>query len=197
MAIGVIAGNPYTFYDEHKEYQEAIIKGIKNGQKQVTEIANKYGKKSKWLGFNFYRRLFWAKRAIYVNSPVEAYYPSISVDENGHQLNGENTYSITFPHDNLPPAKCFWSLMMYDNNSKLMVHNSINRYSIGDRTKGLEYNNDGSLTLHFSKHKPEQNVSNWLPAPGSDFYMLMRLYGPLDKVLKNQWEPAAILKIEK
>ena len=150
-----------------------------------------------YFGKDYTLRAGWAKRAIYVNSPSEAYYPSISVDENGVQLNGANSYSITFPANNLPPAKYFWSLTMYHNDTKLMVDNDMKRYSIGDRTKGLTYNNDGSLTLYFSNKEPKEGKSNWLPSPEGDFYMLMRLYGPSKKVLDNQWTPPAIHKLEK
>ena len=32
---------------------------------------------------------------------------------------------------------------MYDLNTRLLVENPINRYSIGDRTDGLKYGDDG------------------------------------------------------
>ena len=61
----------------------------------------------------------------------------------------------------------------------------------------MKFNNDGSLTLYFSNKEPNDGKSNWLPAPEGDFYMLMRLYGPSDKVLNNKWTPPAIQKIKK
>ena len=204
--IGIKAGEPYRFFSDHPEFQQAIIAGIKEGQAKVDSIANNMGRNvngwdltstGEYFGKNYTLRTGWAKRAIYVNSPSEAYYPSISVDEMGAQLNGANSYSITFPADNLPPAKYFWSLTMYHNDTKLMVDNDLKRYSIGDRTKGLTYNNDGSLTLYFSHNEPNEGNSNWLPAPEGDFYMLMRLYGPSNKVLDNQWTPPAIQKMDK
>lgn len=203
--IGVKKGEPYTFYNDNPDYQSAILQGIKIGITKVDSLANNMGRKvngwdltptGEYFGNNYDLRTGWAKRAIYVNSPSEAYYPSISVDENGDQLNGTNTYSITFPVNNLPPAKYFWSLTMYYNDSKLMVENEINRYSFGDRTKGMNYNADGSLTIYFSKKAPKQGTANWLPAPEGDFYMLMRLYGPKEKVLKEEWTPPAILKLK-
>ena len=204
--IGIKAGEPYRFFSDHPEFQQAIIAGIKEGQTKVDSIANNMGRNvngwdltstGEYFGKNYTLRTGWAKRAIYVNSPSEAYYPSISVDEMGAQLNGANSYSITFPADNLPPAKYFWSLTMYHNDTKLMVDNDLKRYSIGDRTKGLTYNNDGSLTLYFSHNEPNEGNSNWLPAPEGDFYMLMRLYGPSNKVLDNQWTPPVIQRKDK
>ena len=204
--IGIKAGEPYRFFSDNPEYQQAIIAGIKKGHAKVDSIANNMGRNvngwdltstGKYFGKNYTLRTGWAKRAIYVNSPSEAYYPSVSVDENGAQLNGANSYTITFPADNLPPAKYFWSLTMYHNDTKLMVENDLKRYSIGDRTNGLLYNKDGTLTLYFSHIEPKEGKSNWLPAPEGDFYLLMRLYGPSNKVLDNQWTPPSIKKMGK
>lgn len=204
--IGIKAGEPYRFYTDNPEFQQAIKEGIKIGKARVDSIANNMGRKvngwdltstGEYFGKDYTLRTGWAKRAIYVNSPSEAYYPSISVDEKGAQLIGANIYSITFPADNLPPAKYFWSLTMYHNDTKLMVDNELKRYSIGDRTKGLNYNNDGSLTLYFSNSEPKEGKSNWLPAPEGEFYMLMRLYGPSNEVLDNKWTPPVIQRIDK
>ena len=204
--IGIISEESYHFFKDNPNYQQAIKNGIKKGHDKVDFLANNMGRNVNgweltstgvYFGNDYALRTGWAKRAIYVNSPSEAYYPSISIDEDGEQLNGENSYSITFPADNLPPAKYFWSLTMYHNETKLMVNNKLKRYSIGDRTKGMKFNNDGSLTLYFSNKEPNDGKSNWLPAPEGDFYMLMRLYGPSDKVLNNKWTPPAIQKIKK
>ncbi len=45
--------------------------------------------------------------------------------------------------DNVPQVEAFWSLTMYDAVNYYLVANSINRYSIGDRTPGIKYNDDG------------------------------------------------------
>jgi hypothetical protein len=201
--IGVKAGIPYDFYTKNPEFKEAISKGIELGEKRVDSLATNLGKNvngwelsstDDYFGTNYALRTGWGKRAIYVNSPKEAYYPSIAVDSNGNKLNGNNQYSITFSADNLPPAKFFWSLTMYYAESKLLVENEIKRYSIGDRTKSMKYNKDGSLSVYFGNKKPKEGTANWLPAPAGNFYMLMRLYGPSEKVLKGEWTPPAISK---
>ena len=45
-------------------------------------------------------------------------------------LNGSHDYVLHFPAGQLPPARYFWSLTMYDQ-AFFLVPNSINRYEIG------------------------------------------------------------------
>lgn len=207
-AIGVNNSGKFSFIDENPELKEAFEAGIKKGLAQVDEMSrgaigtpkngwSLWPVQDPYFGTNFKLRTQVAKVAIYANCPVEAYYPSVSLDGEGNQLSGENNYSITFPANALPPAKFFWSLTMYDNATMLMVHNEINRYSIGDRTKGLKYNADGSLTLYFGSKLPKEGSANWLPAPNGPFNLLMRLYGPKPEVLSQQWTPPAITKVAK
>ena len=55
---------------------------------------------------------------------------------------------------------------MYDAHKLYLVENPINRYSIGDRTPGLQYGADGSLTIYMQKDSPgADKESNWLPTP--------------------------------
>ncbi|HIG71918.1 MAG TPA: DUF1214 domain-containing protein [Myxococcales bacterium] len=44
----------------------------------------------------------------------------------------------------MPPANGFWSLSVYDAQTRSLVENTIARYSIGDRTDGLVLKRLGS-----------------------------------------------------
>lgn len=60
---------------------------------------------------------------------------------------------------------------MYQMSDGRLTDNSINRYSIGDRTRGLQYDQDGSLTLYIQHASPGVGLeTNWLPAPEAPFY---------------------------
>ena len=62
-----------------------------------------------------------------------------------------------------------------------LVKNAINRFSIGDRTKGLTYNEDGSLDIYVQGKPPKGNESNWLPCPTSGLFRLnYRIYLPAE-----------------
>ena len=83
---------------------------------------------------------------------------------------------LHFDADQIPPVKAFWSMTIYHSDTRLMVKNPINRYSIGDRTKGIKYNADDSLDLYIQKDQPEgAKASNWLPAPDGQFYIIARM----------------------
>ena len=39
-----------------------------------------------------------------------------------------------------------------------------------------------------------EKTANWLPAPAAPFYMALRVYGPEERVMKNEWAPPAVQK---
>lgn len=112
------------------------------------------------------------------NHAYEAAYAQVYVDSDGQELNGENTYTLTF--DPTPPADAFWSITMYSVPEFYLVANSIDRYSVGSSTDGLVYEEDGSLTIVMSAEEPSDPKAraNWLPAPAAAFRPLLRMYEP-------------------
>jgi hypothetical protein len=73
---------------------------------------------------------------------------------------------VAFTAEQLPKVKFFWSASMYRLPERLLVTNPIDRYSIGDRTQGLRYGDDGSLTLtSTSAAEPAAAVRFPSPAP--------------------------------
>ncbi len=86
---------------------------------------------------------------------------------------------------------------MYDVPEFYLVANPINRYSIGDRTPGLKYGPDGSVTLYIQKDSPgADKESNWLPAPQSGpFRPIMRLYQPKQQILDGTYVLPAITRV--
>ena len=58
---------------------------------------------------------------------------------------------LHFPAGQLPPARYFWSLTMYDQ-SFFLVPNPIDRYALGSHTPGLKRNPDGSLDIYIQQH---------------------------------------------
>jgi hypothetical protein len=118
-----------------------------------------------------------------------------NVDGQGRPLDGHYDYELKF--DVPPPVFGFWSLTLYDGKSKLLVDNPINRYSIGDRTEGIQYGKDGSLTVYLSNQKPVSNaVSNWLPSPKGPFYVVIRAYNAGPEVFNGSWSPPPIRRIK-
>jgi hypothetical protein len=83
---------------------------------------------------------------------------------------------------------------MYHANTKFLVANDLDRYSIGDRTRGLKAKEDGSLTITISADQPSGGdaKANWLPAPDGAFFLVLRAYSPKPAVLNGGWQPSTI-----
>jgi hypothetical protein len=123
------------------------------------------------------------------NIPKQALYPLDYDDIKGRALDGSHNYTLTFPRGQLPPVGAFWSLTMY-NPQNYLYANQINRYEVGNRTAGLVYNRDGSLTIRVQHASPSSAAgrANWLPAPAGGFHLILRLYQPQPSVFNGGWK---------
>lgn len=150
---------------------------------------------AKW-GTDYLNRTATAKSNMFDNRPEETKYIYTDNDNQGEQLSGQNSYSITFPKGQAPPVKGFWSLTLY-NDFHLFHPNPLKRYSLGTKNKSLKYNADGSLTLYAGAKSPgKDKESNWLPAPNGTFSLYIRAYWADRAILDGTWLPPAIEKLK-
>jgi len=146
-------------------------------------------------GTDYLNRTGTAKTNMYDNRPAETKYIYTDDDSQGQQLNGQNTYAITFGKGQVPLVKGFWSLTLYDE-YHFFHPNALNRYSLGTKNKTLKYNADGSLTLYAGSKSPgADKESNWLPAPNGPFSLYIRAYWADEAILNGQWLPPAVQKL--
>jgi hypothetical protein len=145
-------------------------------------------------GTDYLNRTGTAKSNMYDNKPDETKYIYRDFDSKGQQLRGKNLYTVTFPRGQLPPVKGFWSLTLY-NEHHLFHPNKLNRYSLGTKSKSLQYNPDGSLTLYFGAKSPGKNKeTNWVPAPEGKFSLYIRAYWAEKAILDGTWMPPNVEK---
>ncbi len=133
-------------------------------------------------GFDYFDRAAGALEGLFVHDRDEAEYFSTYEDGDAHLLDGANRYVVHFDKDALPPHldHGFWSFTMYGSDFQL-VKNPIDRFSIGDRTKGLTTNADGSLDVYIQHEAPAGHESNWLPSPPSGLFRInYRMYLPAE-----------------
>lgn len=128
-----------------------------------------------------------------INTPAEAMYWTISVDSANHDLSGEHDYIMRFLKGGLPPNNAFWSLTMGDAKNRF-VANSINRYSLSDRT-GLVPNADGSVDIYIQNIPPAGYESNWLPAPTGKFILWLRVYLPDEAILRGKYSVPPVMEV--
>jgi hypothetical protein len=150
-----------------------------------------------YFGNDYLFRAAIGYQAMFVNTPIEAYYPGVFKDTSGKTLDGSTgKYTMTFAKGKTPPVGAFWSTTMYDAKKRLMTENSINRYKIGS-ADNLKANADGSTTIYIQNDSPgKDKESNWLPAPKETFYMLFRMYLPKIEVLNGQYELPGVVRVK-
>lgn len=131
-------------------------------------------------GTQFTLRARVARNLIGALGSEEAMYPVAEVDDQGRPLEGTQRYTLYFPPGAGPQVDAFWSLTMYRKSDCLLVDNPIDRYSIGDRTHGLQWDADGGLRIAIQHAAPSEprDRANWLPSPPEPFYLTLRLYQP-------------------
>jgi hypothetical protein len=143
-------------------------------------------------GRNYLGRAVIATAALGANTRPETVYPLAVNDSSNRPLTGRHRYTIRFPKGELPPANAFWSLTLYGAN-RYLVDNPIDRYAIGDRTKGLRRGRDGSLTVYVRHRRPAgAAAANWLPAPEGRFRLALRIYEPRQSAINGRWRPPRV-----
>ena len=117
------------------------------------------------------------------------------IDADGHDLTGANRYTLYFRKDEIPDAKAFWSITLYDERFN-MIQNPIDRYAIGSLTQGLKFGDDGSIEILLQHKQPSaETESNWLPAPGGKFNLFLRTYLPGSCVMDQSYAPPMVRKL--
>ncbi len=144
----------------------------------------------------YIQRALAARAGLWGNHGYEAAYAMVFEDGDGAPLHGDHAYRLHF--DTLPPVGAFWSVTMYDVPDYFLVANPIGRYSVGDRTPGLAYGPDGSLTITMSREAPADPASraNWLPTPAGLFRPILRLYEPDDAVFDGRYVLPPITRVD-
>lgn len=140
-----------------------------------------------------YRALV-AVAAIAALVPAEAMYLRAQ-GEDGILFGSDKPYKLSLPA--ALPVEGFWSLTMYEattDGQYFFTENSINRYSIGDRTRGLKKSAAGGLDIWIGRSDPGgEKTANWLPAPKSGPYaMILRAYLPKPELLEGRYRLPAI-----
>lgn len=173
---------PFHIFDYNDDYFE--VGTINSPEWRI-------GDRAKAIGL----RAAAAMGGLWGNHGYEAAYAPVYLDGDGDELTGERSYTLTF--DPTPPVDAFWSITMYDLPEFYLVDNEIDRYSIGDRTPGLVYAEDGSLTITLSAAEPTDPTAraNWLPAPADGFRPLLRMYSPRPEVFDGTYEIPPIVRV--
>ena len=186
--IGIGPGKPWDASKEDPALLTAIDQGVADAKAEMAEVAKKtlssnglFGSRD-FLKNDYMTRAMGAEKGLFGNSIEEAWYGGFVGD-------GSKDTMLRFPPGQLPPAKFFWSLTLYTLPDRLLYANPIDRYSIGDRTKGLVYGKDKSLTIYLGHSSPgKDKEANWLPTPEGKYSLVARVYGPQKAAIDGSWK---------
>lgn len=200
--IGLVPGKSFDFAAAPVTVQNALraapaaaMPRIQTITPQINRFVDGWGIPASPMGTygtDYLKRAVVAYFGLGANPVEDAIYPTLMAGPDGKPLDSAVRYVLHFDKDELPPARAFWSLTMY-NDRQFFAANPINRYALGDRDK-LKFNDDGSLDIYIQRDRPHADkVSNWLPTPAEGgFSMNLRLYHPERRALDGVWSPPAI-----
>ncbi|MEP6719967.1 MAG: DUF1254 domain-containing protein [Variovorax sp.] len=191
-AAGLRAGAVDAWNSLSEEAREAWTRGIDAAHQRLRQ-ASKTGRREiqGWFASAPEMGDFGTKHALRASVALgglgaliadEAMYFVRFHDDAQQPLDGHQRYLLRIPPGGIP-TDSFWSFSMYEptaDSQRFFVENPIARYSIGNRTRGLVHNADGSLDIAIQHQRPSDPrlLANWLPSPGGSFQIALRTYMP-------------------
>jgi len=119
-------------------------------------------------------------------------YPWTASDADNNPLDGGKSYKLHLPPR--IPVKTFWSVIVYDAQTRSMVQTDARFPSVSSQNKSVQTNADGSVDVYFGPKAPAGHESNWVQTvPGKTWFTILRLYGPLEPWFKKEWRPDNIV----
>jgi hypothetical protein len=163
---------------------EALKVGLRHGTRQVSgwglpapQVGN--------FGTDTNLRAAVAFGGLSALPSTEAIYLNLETGPSGRSLDGAQRWKLL-----VPPlqVKGFWSLSMYEKDADgrlFFTDNPLKRYSIGDRTPGLQRRGDGSVEV-LLQHDAPADTRNWLPTPKGAYAITLRAYLPSEALRRGE-----------
>jgi hypothetical protein len=120
------------------------------------------------------------------------------LDADKTPFDGGKNYILTLP-PNIPQVN-FWSVTVYDNQTRSMLQTPQRWPKAGSLSYPLPAaveNPDGSTDVYFGPEAPEGKESNWIQTlPGKGWFVILRLYSPLQPFFDKSWRPGEVELVE-
>lgn len=123
---------------------------------------------------------------------VGSQYFSAAKDKDGEWLDGGENYQLHIPAN--VPAKEFWSVIVYDNSTRSIIENGVNKTSVSSADKSI-VNPDGSIDVFFGPAAPAGKEANWVRTiPNKGWFVYFRWYAPTQAFFDKSWKLSDIEK---
>jgi hypothetical protein len=143
----------------------------------------------------FYEAVFLTNAMISKAPGVGQAYLGAYRDKEGHAFDGGQSYRLRVPPN--PPAKQFWSVTLYDVDTRALTQNKEQIADRSSRMPELVKNADGSVDLYFGPAAPKGFEKNWIPTvPSRAWFAWLRLYAPLEAYFDKTWQLPDIEKVK-
>lgn len=220
--LGIAHGQPFKpdvrmkkILTEAAEVGRAMAKAVAWQPRTPKDILYAYPGKRQWkyiffgdptfhtpeyMAIDLRSRFMWeaigTARSMVVAAPGQgSQYIGTYQDADGNWLSGENTYKCRLPRD--IPARMFWSLTAYDNETRSLIQNDLGRPLVGS-VHGAKPNKDGSFDVYFGPKLPKGVAKeNWVQTkPDLGWFVYLRLYGPEKPYFDKTWIPGDAEKLK-
>ncbi|KAA9332834.1 DUF1254 domain-containing protein [Adhaeribacter soli] len=215
-SIGISKGKPFSPDDRMKAIlREAAAVGDATARALTFRMREKeaylYGNSS-WRSFFVGNYAFLEDGVLVLDAYTQAFFiggagttPAIEqkmigqgsqyvgafVDSEGRPFDGAKTYKLHLPPN--IPVKNFWSITVYDNQTRSQLQTDQPWPAINSHDKGFGLNEDGSADVYFGPEAPAGKENNWIQTiPGKGWNTALRLYGPLEPWFEKNWRPGEI-----
>jgi hypothetical protein len=117
------------------------------------------------------------------------------LDNRSDYLDGGKSYKLSVP---LPvPAKLFWSVTVYDAETRSQVQTKQNKAALRSLFE-LKDLTDGAAELYFGPDAPKDKAAEgrWIQTiPGKGWFSYFRVYGPEKATFDGNWKPGDFEKL--
>jgi hypothetical protein len=142
----------------------------------------------------FYEAIFLTRGMISQTPGFGQAYLGAYHDRDGRPFDGGVSYHLQVPPD--VPAEQFWSITLYDVDTRGLIRNKEEVADRHPREPGLIRSADGSVDLYFAPAAPVGLENNWIPTvTGRAWFAWFRLYAPLQPYFDRTWRPPDIEKV--
>lgn len=117
-------------------------------------------------------------------------------DSKGNYFDGAKTYKLTVPAP--VPAKLFWSVTLYDNQTRSFVETDQNRSALRSLFELKNMDSKAPYELFFGPRAPIGKENQWIQTdPNRAWFAYFRIYGPGKEAFDGSWKPGDVEEVQR